>query len=148
MRFGSPTVPTFACLRVGSFSALAMNNRMEQNTAAEIGSVKYPDEPKPRTNRFLTAHDITHIVHCYEAGETTQKFSFRYGIQASGRNHLARARHRYPPTRPEHASEAAALHATGRSLAWLGARFRVFNTTVARGTPPIRRPARQRPGLG
>jgi hypothetical protein len=90
--------------------------------------------PKPRSKRFLTVDDIAHIVHRYEAGETTQQVGTHYGISKTRVATILREQGitiRRQGLNDEQVREAATLYATGKSLAWLGTRFGVAHTTIA-----------------
>jgi uncharacterized protein (DUF433 family) len=92
------------------------------------------DVRNPRSKRFLTAQNVTDIVHRYEAGETTQQIGNRYGIS---KTRVASAPRNQGVTIRRHGitvdqvTEATTLYAAGKSLAWLGARYNVSHTTVA-----------------
>lgn len=93
-----------------------------------------PDDPKPRSKRFLTFQDITDIVQQYDAGHTTQQIGTRYGISKTRVATILREQGitiRRQGLNDEQVSEVATLYVTGKSLAWLGARFGVSHTTVA-----------------
>ena len=92
------------------------------------------DSPKPRSKRFLTAEDITDVVHRYEAGESTQQVGNHYGIsktRVATILHVQSITIRRQGLNHEQVREAAALYATGKSLAQIGARHGVSHTTVA-----------------
>ena len=104
------------------------------NTSSPRPPLSHQDGPKPRSKRFLTAQDITDIVHRYEAGETTHKIGNRYGISKSRVAAISREHGitiRRQGLDDKQISEAATLYAAGRSLAWLGGRYGVSHTTVA-----------------
>jgi hypothetical protein len=92
------------------------------------------DSPKPRSKRFLTAEDITDVVHRYEAGESTQQVGNHYGISKTRVATILREQGvaiRRLGLPAEDVMEAATLYATGKSLAQIGARYGVSHTTVA-----------------
>jgi transcriptional regulator of aromatic amino acid metabolism len=107
------------------------------------------DVRKPRSKRFVSAHDIADIVHRYEAGETTQRVGTRYGISKTRvatilREHGVSIRRQ--GLTDEQVREAATLYTAGKSLAWLGARFGVSHTTVATALRHQEIQLRARPG--
>jgi transcriptional regulator of aromatic amino acid metabolism len=89
---------------------------------------------KSRLKRFLTAQNVTDIVHRYEASETTQQIGNRYGISKTRVSSVLREQGitiRRQGLTDEQVREAVTLYAAGRSLAWLGSRYGVSHTTVA-----------------
>lgn len=89
---------------------------------------------KPRSKRFLTADDVTDIVHRYEAGETTQQIGNRYGISKTRVATVLRQQGitiRRQGLTDEQVSEAALFYVAGKPLAWLGTRYGVSHTTIA-----------------
>jgi hypothetical protein len=109
------------------------------------------DVRKPRSKRFLTAQNVTDIVHRYEASETTQQIGNRYGIS---KTRVATVLRNQGITIRRHGlavdqlTEATTLYATGRSLAWLGIRYGVSHTTVATALRRHGIQLRSRPGWG
>jgi transcriptional regulator of aromatic amino acid metabolism len=82
-------------------------------------------------------------------GDTTEQIGDRYGISKTRvatvlREHGVTIRRQ--GLTEKQVSEAAALYATGRSLAWIGARYDVSHTTVA--TALRRQGIRLRPRRG
>ncbi|MDT7768656.1 MAG: hypothetical protein QOI30_1661 [Mycobacterium sp.] len=91
-------------------------------------SLSAQDGPKRRGKRFLTAQDVTDIVHRYEVGETTQKIGSHYGISKTRVADVLCEQGvaiRRQGMNVGHVNEAATLHAAGKSLAWLGTRYGV-----------------------
>lgn len=90
--------------------------------------------PKPRSKRFLTAEDITDIIHRYEAGETTQQIGAHYGFSKTRVATVLCEQDitvRRQGLTTEQVSEAAKLYPTGRSLAWLATCYGVSPLTVS-----------------
>jgi hypothetical protein len=109
------------------------------------------DAPKPRSKRFLTAQDITDVVHRYEAGETTQQIGNRYGISKTRVASILREQGiniRRQGVNDEQVSEATTLYNAGNSLAWLGSRYGVSHTTIAAAFRRQGIQLRPRPGWG
>jgi len=115
------------------------------------------DVRKPRSKRFLSAQDITDIVHRYQTGKTTQQVGSRYGISKTRLAAILRAQGvailraqgvaiRRQGLNDEQVSEAATLYAAGRSLAWLGARYDISHTTVSAALRKRGVQLRPRPG--
>jgi len=92
------------------------------------------NDQKPRSKRFLTARDITDIVHKYEASDSTQQIGTHYGISKTRVAAVLREQGvtlRRRGLTDEQVAEAAIHYGDGRSLSWLGARYEVSHTTVA-----------------
>jgi hypothetical protein len=94
----------------------------------------HENDQKPRSKHFLTAQDITEIVHKYEAGDTTQQIGTHYGISKTRVAAVLRGQGvtlRRRGLTDEQVAEAAMHYDDGKSLSWLGARYEVSHTTVA-----------------
>jgi hypothetical protein len=126
--------------------------RKRSGESAPRPPVSAQDRRKPRSKRFLTAEDVTDIVHRYETGETTQQVGTGYGISKTRVATVLRDQGitiRRQGLTIEQASEAEKLYADGgKSLAWLGARYDVSHTTVAAALRRQGMQLRPRPGWG
>jgi hypothetical protein len=78
------------------------------------------DADKLRSKRFLSTHDVADIVARYEAGETTQQVSTRYGISKTRVANALREQGvaiRRQGLSDVQVNEAATLYVAGKSLA-------------------------------
>jgi hypothetical protein len=108
------------------------------------------DAPLPRSKRFSTAEDHVDIARKYESGDTTERIGKHYGISKTRVAAVLRERGvtiRRQALSDEQATEAVALDAAGRSLAWLGNCYSVSHTTVAAALRRYGVSIRPRPGV-